>query len=349
MSGRATGRRGTLGAVAALALVIVAAACQGGPGGSPAATPITFTNPVLDRDFPDPGAIQVEDTYYAYATTDGAARIQGARSTDLVEWEYLGDLLPTLPTWSTGDTWAPEVMRFGEQYVMYYTAREPALLRPDAQGSQCLAMAVAPGPEGPFTDETDGPFLCQPDLGGSIDPFPFVDEGGTPYLFWKNDGNCCGLPTEMWAQQLAPDGLSLVGEPANLGLRNDATWEGRVIEAPTVMLREGTYYLFFSANDFAGADYAIGYATAGAVLGPYTDAEENPILATPEEPAATNALGPGGQSIVSDADDELWMLYHSWEIESGVFTGRSMWIDELVFEDGKPVIRGPDGVPQPVP
>jgi hypothetical protein len=40
------------------------------------------------------------------------------------------------------------------------------------------------------------------------------------------------------------------------------------------------------------------------------------------------------------------MVYHAWE---RTFSKRQVWIDELVFEDGKPVVQGPDVGPQPVP
>ena len=35
------------------------------------------------------------------------------------------------------------------------------------------------------------------------------------------------------------------------------------------MLPQGTYYLFYSGNNFDTAQYAISYATASAVGGPY--------------------------------------------------------------------------------
>jgi hypothetical protein len=46
------------------------------------------------------------------------------------------------------------------------------------------------------------------------------------------------------------------------------------------------------------------------------------------------------------------MAYHAWDIALvGDQLGgrRSLWLDELVFEDGKPVVKGPDPGPQPVP
>src|SRR5688572_31283652 len=80
-------------------------------------TPATFTNPVLDQDFPDPDVLEIGDVYYAYATNANDDNIQSARSTDLVDWEMLGDVLPTLPDWavqSFGSVWAPEVFSPGD-------------------------------------------------------------------------------------------------------------------------------------------------------------------------------------------------------------------------------------------
>ena len=273
-----------------------------------------------------------------------------------MEWEHLGDAMPDLPPWTLGDTWAPEGFQVGDGFVMYYTARFFGAERPDGRGSQCIGRAVSDAPEGPFVDESAEPMLCQPELGGSIDATAFTDTDGTMYLVWKNDGNCCGIPTEFWAQALTDDGLALTGEVppgtpgtdstvANLGVRNNTAWEGGVIEAPTIVLNDGTYYLFFSANHYGGVEYAVGYATADNLLGPYTDAEENPILATPEQRGAP-PYGPGHQAVVADDDGDLWMLYHAWNQS---FTEREMWIDELVFEDGAAHIVGPDRGPQAVP
>jgi len=47
---------------------------------------------------------------------------------------------------------------------------------------QCISRAVSDNPAGPFVDERSEPLVCQLELGGSIDPSPFVDADGTPYL-----------------------------------------------------------------------------------------------------------------------------------------------------------------------
>jgi len=303
-----------------------------------------FVNPVIDANFADPFLLRVGDTYYAYATGNLTYNIQVTTSRDLVTWERIREALPRLPLWqpsSKGLTWAPEVIETDAGFVMHYTGR---LVQ---EGRQCLAVAVAEAPEGPFVDDSREPLLCQLDLGGSIDSTPFRDEDGRLWLVWKNDGNCCGLRTRFYLQEMTPDGTGLVGEPTDLGVQNDQPWERHVIEAPTLLRYDGTYYLFYSANDYNSRNYAVGYATSEVLEGPYVDAEENPILAS-----AGSAAGPGHQSIVADDDGELWMAYHAWDSKLvGDFVGgrRALWLDELVFEDGRPVVKGPDEVPQPIP
>lgn len=327
-----------------------------------------FLNPVLEN-FPDPDVLQVDDTYYAYATTTYdpgsglGSNIQVARSTDLVTWEELPDALPELAAWSGlttlfqpllhSATWAPDVTQIGERYVMYYTTPAVDIPRPDGKPSQCLSVAVANTPEGPFVDASEAPLVCQPELGGSIDGSYFMDEDGTQYFVWKNDGNCCSQPTNFWLQPLTEDGTAVTDEPVKLeGLDNDKAWEGRVIESPQLLLHDGRYYMFFSGNDFASVRYAVGYASADVIEGPYTDAEENPILFTDFNSAVELGLaGPGHQAVFTDDDGELWIAYHAWPNDAigddGV--GRHLWIDELRFEDGRPIIDGPDAEPQPVP
>ncbi len=316
-----------------------------------------FANPVIDADFPDPHVINVDGTYYAYATTGGGKNLQAATSEDLVEWEMLTDPLPELAAWSGltplfsdtphQATWAPAAAQVDDSFILYYTTPALEMERPDGRPSQCIGVAVADDPAGPFVDESEAPIVCQSDLGGSIDSTYFRDEDGAQYLVWKNDGNCCGIETRFYIQELSPDGLTVIGEPTDMGVANDTIWERSVIEAPTLIARDGTYYLFFSGNDFASAAYAVGYATSEDVLGPYEDAEENPILKT-ERPAG----GPGHQSVLEDEDGDLWMTYHAWDVSRiGYQNGgrRSMWIDPLVIEDGAASVQGPTAGPQPAP
>ncbi len=357
----------------ALALAFLLAACTGGgqtPGASPAGSPAPqpsptaegsapegqFKNPVLAVNFPDPFILKDGNTYYAYATNtrrgEPLRHIQVARSPDLLKWKLLPDALPAPAVWSIRDYWAPEVTKTTAGYVMYYSAKSASVLNPSASNAECISLGIARSPEGPFVDRSTKPFVCQADLGGSIDPSAYTDADGTRYLIWKNDGNCCGMPTRFWIQQLSKDGTRLVGSPKDMGVLNDAQWEMsgyNLIEAPTLVLHAGTYYLFFSGGAYDSESYATGYATSNSVTGPYKDAPENPILKTRE---GSEAAGPGHQSVIGGPRGGLWMAYHAWDKDAiGDLNGgmRSLWLDELVFENGKPVVKGPDDGPQPAP
>lgn len=330
----------------------------GPPAGSGAAAsgiasvpPGEFRNPVLARSFADPFVLRDGDGYVAFATGNLTYNIQVSTSDDLVTWSSPREALAGLPLWqpsSRGLTWAPEVLKTSAGYVMYYTGRDVQA------GKQCLSIAIASVATGPYIDDSKKPLACQVDLGGSIDSSPFRDRDGALWLLWKNDGNCCGEPTRIWAQRLSADGTKLTGDVRDLGERNDKPWERTVVEAPTLLLRGDTYVLFYSANAYNSRDYAVGYATAKDLLGPYTDGPENPILKTTAAVGspAGQAAGPGHQSVVADKDGDLWMVYHAWDIARiGDEIGgiRSLWIDPLTFEGDKPVVHGPTASPQPVP
>ena len=302
----------------------------------------SFTNPVYNRDFPDPHIILVGDTYYAYSTNSYPSNIPGLKSTDLVHWENLGDVLPALPKWSVPEwkyAWAPSVIQVDDTFVMYYTARDRESDR------QCIGRAVSDDPAGPFADESEKPMICQVDLGGSIDPYSFRDDDGKLYLLWKNDGNCCFLGVSLWIQELTEDGLNLVGEPRKL-LNRDQNWELPLIENPAMVEHNDSYYLFYSANKWDSLYYAIGYAVCETVLGPC----EKP-LSGPWIDYENPVMGPGGQSFFTDEEGNLWMAYHAWTgANIGNANGqRSLRLDLVTFEGDQPVTNGPTYTPQLLP
>lgn len=300
----------------------------------------TFRNPVLDINFPDPFILRVGNTYHAYATNGGGSNVQYAESRDLIHWTEGKDALPTLPDWALpGLTWAPEVAHLGGQYQLYYTTHDIASDR------QCIGVAVSRTPAGPFVPVGNGPIVCQDRLGGSIDPSPFVDGNGRAYLLWKNDGNCCNLPTRLYIQRLSEDGLSLMGQPTAL-IQNDQPWEGRVVEAPTLHHQGGLYYLLYSGGPYDSDGYAVGYATSQHLTGPYRKAAVNPLLNSRGEVA-----GPGHQSVFADASGQTWLVYHAWTAgKIGDQSGyRSMRLDRVGFGGGLVTTSGPTLTPQPAP
>lgn len=302
----------------------------------------SFTNPVYTNDFPDPHVILAGDTYFAYSTSTSGSNIRVIQSKDLVTWEKPGDALPALPKWSVlnaGYTWAPGVIQIGDQYVMYFVAR------PKEINKQCIGVGVSANPAGPFIDNADHPFVCQQNIGGSIDPYPFRDDDGKLYLLWKNDGNCCGYDIWLWVQELNPDGLSLVGKPVQL-IKMDQRWERPLIENPAMIKHGDIYFLFYSANKWESHEYAIGYAVCDTLVGPC-----NKPLSEPWFKFNPKVMGPGGESFFMDTKGNLWMAYHAWTGPNvGYPAGkRSLRIDLVTFDGDKPVTNGPTYTPQPLP
>ncbi|HEU4753251.1 MAG TPA: glycoside hydrolase family 43 protein, partial [Armatimonadota bacterium] len=251
----------------------------------------TFQNPLLAENCPDPAVLRVGRSYYLYCTSGNAPNAYPIRrSDDLVHWTPAGWIFPAgrRPAWARSDFWAPEVHRVGRRYVAYFTAR-------DRSRRLCIGVAWAETPAGPWHDS--GAPLVRNDRVGMIDSHYFQDRDGRRYLYWKQDGNDLRPMerTPIYAQELAPDGLSLVGQPHPV-LQNDRDWEGDLVEGPWVVRRGRYYYLFYSGNNFWEADYAVGVARATSPLGPFFKSEET-LLRRDE-----NWLGPGHGRVVRGAD-----------------------------------------------
>jgi hypothetical protein len=285
---------------------------------------------VYPFDFPDPDVILVGQTYYAYATNSVAGNIQIIDSTDLKHWTPVGNALPHLPSWSaTGYTWAPAVISINGHYNLYYAVESVA------NATECISVATAGSPEGPFSDSSSTPLECQPSLGGSIDPSVFVAPNGTPYLLWKSNGP--GM-AKIWAQQLDPTGKSFTaGSTPTTMLSPDQGWEAGTVEAPTMVAVNGRYLLFYSGNNWGTANYAVGVATCAAPLGPCTDAAPTPILSS-----GNGTAGPGGESIFQDAQGDWWIAFAAWNPGAvGFPNSRGLYIRSLTLSGTVPTLGGP--------
>ena len=290
-----------------------------------------YGNPVLRGDYPDPSVIRVGRDYWATATTSQWAPIFPLlHSTDLVNWRLTGSVFQSPPSWSAGSYWAPEISQDNGRFFVYYTARKK-------NGPLCVAVADAAAPQGPYTDR--GPLACQEV--GSIDAVAVTDEHGRRYLVWKEDGNSRKRPTPLWAQPLSPDGTALVGEKQEI-FRNEAPWEGHLVEGPFILRRADYFYMFYSADACCGrrCNYKTGVARSRRLLGPWERYERNPILAGNEQWKC-----PGHGSIVDDPAGRTFLLYHAYHPTDFEFVGRQGLLDEVRWgADGWPAInegRGP--------
>lgn len=282
--------------------------------------------PVLNANFADPDLVEVDGTYFAYATNDNNRNVQVASSTDLLDWEVLPDALPDLPSWVIpGKTWAPEVTRLtDDSFVMYFTATNfaPTL--------QCIGVATASDPAGPFTVQGDAMIICPEDEGGAIDASTVVIDG-VLHLVWKNDGNCCDLDTWIQVAPLTSDGLGISGDPIRI-LKQTEEWEGDLIEAPTIVARGSGLVLLYSANAYGGDRYAVGAATAASIDGPWTK-EKGPILST--DGSGGLYRGPGGQDLVVGLNGKDYLVFHGWDKD---YTYRGLHVAEAEWDADVPRI-----------
>lgn len=302
---------------------------QGGPGTEEKLDTINGLlsgKPVFNADFADPFVLDQGDVAYTYATNTRDANIPVIRAQGYKVADYLGDALPTIPSWSAkGFIWGPAVFAAPDgKFVMYYSALTTA------GGRQCITRAVADSPAGPFVDDSSAPFVCPLDLGGAIDPAVVV-VNNAPYLIYKSDGNCCGIPTSVWSVPLSADGLSTTGDPVKL-ISNDQDWEGDVVEGPSMVVDADKLLLFYSANNWNTADYAIGYAVCDSITGPCTKPDDKPWMKSTDF-----AKGPGGQEFFN-AGGQVWMVYHGW-LPGQVDTPggqRRLYLDEITVTGDVP-------------
>ncbi|MDI1491487.1 MAG: hypothetical protein OHK93_002696 [Ramalina farinacea] len=280
--------------------------------------------PVITSNFPDPAFLQLDGTYYAFSTTAGGLNIPMATSPDFSSWTVTGtDALPTLPSWGTGPTWAPDVSQLDDgTFVMYFAA-----VSTSDTSKHCVGTATSNTVTGPYTP-SDTPFACPLDQGGAIDAAGFRDSDGTRYVVYKIDANSLGgggicgngdesHDTPLTLQQVGADGVTPVGSATTILSRGPA--DGPLIEAPSlVKAADGTYVLFFSSNCYNGPDYDVSYATAPSVTGPYTKSGAA-LLVSGDDGGMLNS--PGGASVGIGGTQ---LVFHSDSVASNAAV-RQMW------------------------
>jgi beta-xylosidase len=249
-------------------------------------------------------------------------------------------------TWEQRDYWAVGVIQLGVTWYAYAPVKYSNLLGdgtsdPQGFGRYCLTVATAPSPFGPFRDISGAhPFYCDPDPGGSIDPAPYLDAGGHPWLTWKAAGRrsrpgVSGYPSSLKAVRLDATG-HMTGPIYTLLTTNEGSWEGYTIENPSMIYWHGHYYLFYSANSFladraGNSPYATGYAICNGPAGPCHRPSASPLMAS-----TSTESGPGGASAFVDTAGNLRLAYASyWPGEyrknTGIPQPRRMHIATIVY------------------
>ena len=314
----------------------------------------------------DPTVITVGDEYYLYFTNaDGSecSFIQGYKSKNLMDWEWLGRVfVPKRDAWAVSSLWAPEVIEKDGKFYMYYSGFDTNY---QAMG---VGLAVSDSPMGPFEeykgtledgtviDHKKSPFdhvlrQYSSDF-KAIDPSVFIDDDGKVYLYLSKDQ--VNRESSIYGMEIGSDMVSIKKDTITGPLAKASQhWESpdatsRWNEAPFVIKHDGKYYMTYSANYYASSSYSIGYAVSDSPLGEFVKPNDNPILqATEDWPFLS---GPGHCSFFPSADGtELYMAYHSHNNVGEAGAIRKINFDRVSFKDGKLIVNGPSISPQLLP
>ncbi|MCG1008466.1 family 43 glycosylhydrolase [Salinicoccus sp. ID82-1] len=303
-----------------------------------------YTNPVFEPTLADPSVIEADDGYfYAYGTEDyldeekGQPHIPIIRSKDLIEWEYVGQALEEKPDWkSDGFLWAPEIVKFGDMYHLYYSYSIWGDPNPG------IGLAVSENPEGPFEDR--GAIFQSEEIGveNSIDPF--IVKGEPNYLFWGSFHGIYGI-------ELEDDGFTTKDEKFQIA--------GEAFEATYIFEKENEFYFIGSTGsccDGIASQYQLEMAKADDIKGPYLNQDGEDImnargtvlLSRNEEGEDKTFVGPGHSTMIVDDSEEYWLLYHAIDTATPYLpmgaTRRPLMMSPMTFEDGWPQVE--TGQPQ---
>ncbi len=305
---------------------------QPAPTEQPAPARRTYTNPVFDKNAPDPSIVRADDgSFYAYTTETDGLPFQVLRSADLTTWERVGAAFENGgPDWITEHRWAPDVVKTGDHYTMLFSGR-------GADGKQRIGYATSPSPSGPFQDR--GVLVEANSVGYVIDPN--LEQVGDRWVMYYGSTGGRDQPGQDGITavdlDIAADGTITPKGPGSVVLPEGA--DRHLVEGAWMHQRDGKFYLFYSDGrwDAKGGDqdYAVKVARADSPTGPFEKLGD-PILAK-----GNGVTGPGHMSIVTDDAGQDWMLYHGWGADTD--RGRLLRMDPVEWRNGWPVVNGGNG------
>ncbi|HEU5097729.1 MAG TPA: arabinan endo-1,5-alpha-L-arabinosidase, partial [Roseiflexaceae bacterium] len=268
----------------------------------------------------DPAIIRQGQTYYVFSTGDEGGLNHGAiqvrRSTDLAKWELAGTVFSDIPAWigeAIGRTppnlWAPDISYFNGKYHLYYAGSSFGSNK-SVIGLATNATLDPDSPQYRWIDEGKIIQSVPTDNWNAIDPNIGFDAQGAPWLSFGS----------FW------DGIKMRRIDASTGkiaqddpkLYSLASRGGDAIEAPSIVYRNGYYYLFVSFDLCCRSllsTYKIKVGRSTNIAGPYADRDGvgmdrggGTLLLDSKD----RFVGPGGQTVYLD-DGVYRMVNHYYD------------------------------------
>jgi arabinan endo-1,5-alpha-L-arabinosidase len=237
-----------------------------------AATAVLLVSPLLaldgDTGMHDPSTVVVHDgKFYAYGTGNG---LPISVSDDGWTWRRAGTLMQEVPGGRPGpevlarggnNTWAPDLIRSGDNYFVYYSA-------PGTQPKSAIGLLVGKtlDPSSPdYKWEDGGPVVWSDGVEDSnaIDPGVFRDP--TNGSLWLTYGSYFGYIRLVALNPKTGKRLYPARKPINLAVNG---------EASIMIFRDGWYYLLVTHGSCcagANSSYNIRMGRAKKVTGPFID------------------------------------------------------------------------------
>lgn len=287
---------------------------------------VVLQNPILPGYFADPSIVEHEGKFYMYVTADpwGGDFLSCWVSDDFQNWTFNQLNWPTKaactsPASSNSMVWAPSVVKKGDSFYMYISV-----------GSE-VWCGEAEHPLGPWTNMLGDKPMIEYDLTKFyhvIDAEAFIDDDGKAYLYWGSGWNW--INGHCFAAELNEDMASFRSEIVEVTPTH-------YFEGPLMIKHDSKYYLTYSEGKTMDDTYEVRYAVGDNPLGPFTEAENSPILKTNED---LHVYGPGHHTIFSFKGQE-YILYHRHRLPFETGTAyRQTCINALHFDSAKQQIKG---------
>lgn len=299
----------------------------------------TYTNPILQGFYPDPGICRVgEDYYLINSTFSYFPGIPIFHSKDLVNWEQIGHVLDR-----------PEQLKL-DSLGLSHGVFAPAISY--HEGTFYVINTIVNGignffvtatdPAGPWSDPITLPF-------GGIDPSFFFDDDGMAYIV--HNGPPPGDPLyhghrAIYMYEFDPEKKQLVSDEILLvNGGTDISKQPIWIEGPHLYKIKDYYYLMCAEGGTSEGHSEVIFRSKD-VKGPYVSWEKNPILTQRHlDPSRKFAVTSTGHAdLIEDTNGDWWAVFlgcrpYPPEEMNHYNTGRETFMAPVTWENNWPLIN----------
>jgi hypothetical protein len=276
-------------------------------------------NSLIPDMLADPSIVEIDGTFYCYATTDGMG--QGLRtsglpvvwkSRDFLNWSFHGSIFP--PSFDA-KYWAPSApVKKDNRFYLF----------PTLDGR--ITAAVSDSLEGPFL-ALDGKEIRK---GSGWSQFPIkAPHPIDAEIFRDDDGQSYMVLSRRLIAKMKSDFTGTDGNPVEIKTKRSGYSEG-----PALFKRNGIYYYLYTLG--GGESYQYAYMMSRkSVMGPWEAAEQDIIATTDQK---QGIFGPGHGCFFNPQGCPRWFFVHLEYRRSS--TNRQIMAAEMHFNS--------DGTIQPI-